>query len=221
MGNNVAGELGMHPQLALPPPSSHGLRRHLLLVRTVVRVGLVIILILELSSIWTFCRFVVLQQDIFAQGSRIEVEYQRRQNLLLQLSELAKAYAQHETDLMNYVSDARALAKSSQKLRSVLGPAKGAQVEKVFSKLIALAEHYPTIKADRSYAALLAKTATTENRIAKAREEYAALMNKYNLAVQTFPNVAFAEAFGFTPMDVYMPEIDPMPAKDSRFFFIY
>lgn len=189
--------------------------------RAATRIALVMLLISELFVVQVFTRFVKLQQDIFAQGSRIEVEYQRRENLIPHLTEISRNYARHERELMNYVSDARALKKYSDKMRGLVGPAKGAQMEKVVSKLIALAEQYPNLKAEQSYQALMAKIVITENRIASAREEYVRLINEYNRRVQTFPYATFARFLRFHKIDFYMPEKELAPGKDKKFFFIY
>ena len=190
-------------------------------VRRTVRVLLTLILIYVVIASFCFCKFVTMQQEIFKYGSQLEVEYQRRGNLIPRLSEIAKNYAQHERNLMTYISDARTLKKSSEKLVKVLGPAKKMQVEKVFSKLIALAEQYPNLKADQSYQSLMSKIVITENRIALKREGYAVMINKYNLKIQTFPYIIFAKIFSFESINVYDPNKNPMPEKDNRFFFVY
>jgi LemA protein len=203
-------------------PSQNGEGRRLQLkFRTVVRAALAALLVLQLAAVHFFCKFVRMQQNIYLASSRIEVEYQRRENIIPRLAEIARLYAQHERGLMDYVSDARALQKASPKLMSALGPAKAAQVERVFTKLIALAEQYPNLKADQSYQALMAKNVTTENRIAKAREEYADLINKYNQTVLQVPGVFFAKPLRFAPMAVYNPDKEPMPLRDHKLYYIY
>jgi len=190
-------------------------------LRTSIRLLLGIILASEFTLIHFFGKFVTMQHEIFEKGSRLEVEYQRRENDLPQLLTITKAYSRHERGLMNYVSDARALEKSARKLKALLGPEKGAQIGKVVSSLIALAEQYPNLKAEQSYQALMEKTVATENRIAAAREAYNAKICSYNRTVQTFPDVMYARFLKFEPMDVYAPQKDPMPAKAGRFCFIY
>ena len=190
-------------------------------LRTAIRLLLGIILASEFTLIHFFGKFMIMQQEIFAKGSRLEIEYQRRENHLPRLLTITKAYSRHERGLMNYVSDARALEKSARKLKALLGPAKGAQIGKVVSSLIALAEQYPNLKADQSYQALMEKTVVTENRIAAAREEYNARICSYNRTVQSFPDVMYARFLKFEPMDIYAPQKDPTPAKAGRFCFIY
>jgi LemA protein len=190
-------------------------------LRTVIRLLLWALLILELVLIHYFGIFVITQQQVFTLGSRIEVEYQRRENLLPRLSMINKEYSRHELGLMNYVSDARSLEKSAEKLKSLLGPAKAAQAGQVFTKLIALAEQYPNLKADQSCRVLMEKTVATENRISAAREKYNAMICHYNLEVTTFPTSLFAKFLNFEPMDVYEPQKEPKPAENGRFTFVY
>ncbi|MBI4669151.1 MAG: LemA family protein [Elusimicrobia bacterium] len=190
-------------------------------LRTVIRLILWMVLVCEFILIHCFGTFVIMKQEAYMAGSRLEIEYQRRENLLPRLLTITKAYSRHERELMNYVSDARALGKSAEKLKKILGPEKGAQVGKVFAKLIALAEQYPDLKADQSYKALMEKTVAAENRVAAAREEYNGRIFKYNLKLTTFPYVMFARPLKFEPMDIYNPEKEPVPAKNVRFYFVY
>jgi len=192
-----------------------------LTIRAAARISLAMVLVSQLIVIGYFNKFVTMQQDIFAQGALIEVEYQRRENLVPRLAEISKEYARHERELMNYTSDARAVKKYSDKLKAAVGPAKSAQMDRVVSKLIALAEQYPNLKAEQSYQALMAKIVITENRVASAREEYVRLINEYNRTVQTFPYATFAMFLKFEKINVYMPEKELAPGKDKRFFFIY
>lgn len=190
-------------------------------VRAMARIVLGMLLISELVIIQFFEKFVGMQQAIFAQGSRIEVEYQRRENLIPHLAEISKNYARHERELMNYTADARALKSSAEKLRGAVGPDRSVRMDRVVSKLIALAEQYPDLKAGQSYQALMAKILTTENRIAAARGKYVSLTNEYNRTVQTFPYATFARFLRFEKINIYMPEKEPAPSRDKRFFFIY
>lgn len=161
------------------------------------------------------------QQYVFMHASRVEVEYQRRQNLVPRLEAIAKKYAEHERQLMRYVADARSLKQTYEKLGRFMDPAQKAQAQRAVIKLMALAEQYPDLKADKSYEALMAKIVATENRVASERAAYVSRLNDYNRQIQTFPGVLFARLYGFRPMEVYIPERDPMPLKDRRFFFIY
>lgn len=137
------------------------------------------------------------------------------------LTEVTKNYTKYELELMRYIADVRVLQKSCEKFKGSLDPEKKAQVERVMLKLTVMAEQYPDIKAEHSYQALMAKNVRTENRIAKAREKYADLIGEYNNRVQTFPYILFAKLFSFEKVCQYIPEKEPMPEKNNRFFFVY
>lgn len=190
-------------------------------LRTALRLLLGIILVYQFVLVHFFGIFVIMQQEVYMAGSKLEIEYQRRENLLPRLLTVTKAYSAHERGLMNYISDARALGKSADKLKKVLGPEKSAQAGRAIARLIALAEQYPNLKADQSYRALMEKTVAAENRIAAAREEYNRQIYKYNVKVRAFPYVTFALMFGFGPLDVYQPEQEPVPARNEKFYFVY
>ncbi|MDO8804563.1 MAG: LemA family protein [Elusimicrobiota bacterium] len=189
--------------------------------RATLRIVLVMVLIAELATIHFFRVFVALRQEICIQASRLEVEYQRRDNLIPRLAVIAGDYARHERALMTYVSDARALQKYTGKLKGLSGPESGARLERGASRLVALAEQYPDLKADRSYQALMAKLTATENRISAARKSYAALVNEYNREVITFPHITFARLLQFHKIESYSPQKDTESGRNNRFFFIF
>lgn len=189
--------------------------------RMLIRLILTLVLAFVIYLAHIFSVFAEMQQQIYAQGSRLEVEYQRRANLIPNLTEVTRNYSQYEQELLRYIADVRVLQMSYEKFKGGLEPAKKAQIEKVVLRLVAMAEQYPDLKAERSYQALMAKNVTTENRIARARERYAVLIGEYNATVQAFPYNMFARVFHFEKLDQYVPERDPMPERDERFFFIY
>jgi LemA protein len=189
--------------------------------RAALRIFLFFVLLCQYAVIHYFHIFVVMQQEIYAQASGIEVEIQRRNNLIPRLADIARTYAAHERELMQYAADARTLRQSSQKLEGLLGPAQRADAERLVARLVALSERYPNLKAARSYQAFMLKNVTTENRIASARDHYVTLINAYNQAVVTFPGNVFAFFLKFEPMNNFVPDKDQSPIGNKRFFFIF
>ena len=190
-----------------------------LLTYLVMGTPIVAVVAVALLFVFYFNKFVTLQQDAFAQGSRIEFEYQRRADLIPKIVDMALEYAEHERALFKFVADARELKLAGEKLENTLGAVKNPQINKSLSKLMALAEQYPNLKATQSYQVLMKKIETTEDRISSARGKYSALINKYNKTVCSFPDNMFAFAMGFGILQPYHPKKEPMPLRDKMIFW--
>lgn len=221
MNNSIGDEVKAlyGKELAEKPPKITG-RKSKLLTYIVIGVPGVAVIIAWLVIVHYFAKFVTMQQHIYAQGSRIEIEYQRRADLIPKLIGIAKEYAQHERDLFKYVSDARDLQKMAEKMESELGTIKAAEIEKSIAKLMALAEQYPDLKATQSFQDLMEKVQTAEDRIASMRETYAAFIRKYNTTMDSFPDAVFALLLRFKKIEPYHPEKDPMPIRNNRIFWM-
>lgn len=136
------------------------------------------------------------EQASAAQG-QIEVQLQRRADLIPNLVQTVKGYAQHEEAVFTQVAQARA---------GVLGAVQGhdpqqmadanAQLTGALGRLIAVAEAYPQLKADAGFLRLQDELAGTENRIAVARTDYNGAVQTYNAYIRQFPAVLMAKMTG-------------------------
>ena len=133
--------------------------------------------------------------------SQIDVQLQRRYDLIPNLVEAVKGYAGHEKGVFEAVTQARAAAINAQ------GPAQQGQAENVVSgalkSLFAVAEAYPELKANQNFAALQEELSGTESKIAYARQFYNDTVQSYNTKVQTFPTTFIANAFGFKQREYF------------------
>ena len=142
-------------------------------------------------------------KNAFAQ---IDVQLQRRHDLIPNLVESTKAYLKHESQTLQNVIAARNQAVAARGVAAA-NPADGAAIQGLLGaegaltgamgRLFAVMEAYPNLKADQTIARLMEELSSTENRVAFARQAYNDAVMHYNTVRETFPNVVFAGAFGF------------------------
>lgn len=145
-------------------------------------------------------RIQTLDEAAGAAQSQIEVQLQRRADLIPNLVNTVKGYAQHEEQVFTTVAQARAgllnavqsgdaeqMANANNTMTSALG------------RLLAVAEAYPNLKADQNFIRLQDELTGTENRIAVARNDYNQAVNAYNAYIRQFPQVITAKVTGARP----------------------
>lgn len=137
-----------------------------------------------------------------ARRADVDRELQRRKNLIPNLVLAVENYAVHEQLVFKHVSDARDTMKTLKNMDQ-LGTAAvaGGDLSKTLSRLIALAEQYPLLKATQSIQDLMKEAAETENRIADAKKEYNRVSEIYNQYRTVFPGNVFAFIYRFPPVD--------------------
>jgi LemA protein len=128
---------------------------------------------------------VVSQATIKSSWAQVETMLQRRYDLLPNLAETVKGYAAHEKEVFEEVARARSQWATAQTpgQRQALAP----QMEGALSRLLAVSEQYPNLKASEQFLALQYQLEGTENRIAVARTRYNDALREYNSQVQQFP----------------------------------
>jgi LemA protein len=140
-----------------------------------------------------------------AAWSEVVNQYQRRADLIPNLVNTVKGYATHEKDTLEAVTRARAAATSFQITPEVLNNPEAFQkfqqvqgeLSNALSRLMAVSENYPQLKADASFRDLQSQLEGTENRITVARQRYIAAVQDYNVTVRSFPTNLTAMMFGY------------------------
>jgi LemA protein len=171
---------------------------------------LILGLLLVLSASLSGCGYNDLQsndEQIKASWSEVVNQYQRRADLIPNLVNTVKGYAAHEKDVLTEVTQARAAATSMQVTPEVLNdPAAFAKFQAAqgalsgaLSRLLAVSENYPNLKADANFRDLQAQLEGTENRITVARNRYIQSVQAYNVSVRSFPSNLTAMAMGYKP----------------------
>lgn len=153
-------------------------------------------------------RFIGLRNRFKNAFAQIDVQLKRRYDLIPNLVETARGYMKHERDTLEAVIAARNQAASAT-ARAAGDPANAASVQQMataegalaatLGHLFALSEAYPDLKANENMMQLTEELASTENRIAFARQAYNDEVTLYNTALQLFPGSIIAGMFAFAP----------------------
>ena len=154
---------------------------------------IIVLILLYIGS--TYNSFVVLRNKVKVQWAQIDVKLKRRFDLIPNLVETVKGYASHEKDTLEAVVKARNEYLSSDTPEGKMEA--NNDLNKVVTKLFALAESYPELKADTSFRELQSTLTETEDKISYARQFYNDVVMKYNNKVEVFPSNIVAGMFGF------------------------
>lgn len=173
---------------------------------------IIIIVVIALFVIITFNSLVVKRNQVKNGWYQIDVQLKRRYDLIPNLVETVKGYAAHEREIFEKVAEARSMALGA---KTVSEAAKANnQLTETLKTLFAVAENYPQLKANENFLRLQEELATTENKIAFARQFYNDVVMSYNIAIQRFPSSIIAGIFKFNTEDFYsIPETEKEPVK--------
>lgn len=181
-------------------------------------IALIIIVVIVVGLAGTvisrYNTLVQLNEDVSMSLSQIDNQLQRRNDLIPNLVETVKGFAEQEKEIFESVADARAAMMGAG---SVEDKAEAdAQLTGALSRLIAISESYPELKSDANFRQLADELAGTENRIAFARQDYNDVARRFNSTAKQFPMNIFAGMFGFDSADYFeasegadqVPEVD-------------
>lgn len=166
---------------------------------------IIIIAISALAVLWgvkSYNNLVRLDESVSSSWSQVENVYQRRADLIPNLVATVKGYAEHESETLEAVVKARAAATQtnisdlSEESVKNFQAAQG-QLSSALSRLIAVVENYPDLKANENFKDLQAQLEGTENRIAEARRSFNETAKTYNTEVRSFPANIIASIFKF------------------------
>ena len=155
----------------------------------------VIVIIVVVALVALYNNLVKLRNRVDNAWAQIDVQLQRRQDLIPNLVETVKGYASHESGTLQAVTEARAAVARATT------PADKMQAEGVLTGalrgLFAVAEAYPELRANAGFQQLQAQLAETEDKVSYMRQSYNDTVMRYNTAIQTFPAVLLAGPLGF------------------------
>ena len=170
--------------------------------------GLIAVIILALIALVVFGQYVTVRKTLVSKNeavksawSEVDVNLQRRADLIPNLVETVKAYAKQEQTVFGDIANARSALLSARSPSDKI--AANNQLDGALGRLLAIAENYPQLKSNENFLRLQDELAGTENRIAVARKRYNEGLQDYNTYVQQFPASVFAGWAGFKPNDAY------------------
>lgn len=191
------------------------------------KTGLVIGAIVVVLAIWCYSAYnglVEKQESATTALSNVQATYQRRADLIPNLVNTVKGYATHERETFEAVTKARNAATQVHLDAADATPEKLAQYQKAqgdiaaaLSRLIAVSERYPELKANENFKDLQIQLEGTENRINEARQKYNEQVQVYNVAVRKFPNNILAGIFGFERMSKFEADAAAQKAPAVNF----
>ncbi|MBE6158645.1 MAG: LemA family protein [Firmicutes bacterium] len=164
-------------------------------------VVLVIVVLLVLWVISTYNSLVSLRNKVKDQWAQIDTVLKRRFDLIPNLVETVKGYAKHESETLEAVIAARNTYVSASAPEDQM-KADG-ELTKAISKLFALSEAYPELKANENFNSLQKELSETEDKIQYARQFYNDIVRKYNTKRETFPTVLIAGMLGFKEVNFF------------------
>ena len=167
----------------------------------------------------------VKDEAVTASWSEVQNQYQRRADLVPNLVNVVKGYAKHEEQVLTEVTQARANVAGLKVDKEVLeDPAlfekyqqAQAQMTSALSRLIAVSENYPDLKANEQFRDLQVQLEGTENRIAVARNRYITTVQDYNGYVRQFPQVMTAKVIGMKTKENFKAEASSQKAPTVSF----
>ena len=170
--------------------------------------GLILIIVLALIALLAFGQYVGVRNTLVtkneavkASWSQVDIVLQRRADLIPNLVETVKGYAQQEQTVFGDIAKARSALLSAGSPQEKI--AANGQLDGALGRLLLIVENYPQLKSNENFLRLQDELAGTENRIAVERKRYNDTLQDYNTYVQQFPHNIFAGWAGFKANEAY------------------
>ena len=188
----------------------------------------VILVVLFIGYQWfrgMYNSLVTLDEGVTSAWAQVQNQYQRRLDLIPNLVEVVKGYAAHEREVFEKVAEARSNVGKLQITPEVLKDPQlfqkfqqaQAGLTSALSRLLAVAENYPQLKANENFLQLQSQLEGTENRIAVERQRFNQIVQEFNTKVRLFPTSLFAGMFGFGPKQYFQAEPGAEKAPQVKF----
>lgn len=188
--------------------------------------GIIVVLVFILYRLFagTYNNMVVKEEEVTNQWAQVENVYQRRMDLIPNLVNTVKGYADFEKSTLTAVIEARASAtqikvdpknltpEALQKFQQSQG-----ELSSALGRLMVVAEQYPNLKANQNFLELQAQLEGTENRIAVERNKFNDMAKQFNQYVRSFPQNMMAGLYGFSPKAYFEADAGANKAPEVKF----
>jgi LemA protein len=183
--------------------------------RTLLQAAVLAVCALPLTGC-SYNTFVRQEEAVKAQWAQVESQLQRRSDLIPNLVETVKGFAQHEESVYKDIADARSRLLAAKSPEESIAAAN--QQTSALGRLLAVVENYPNLKSNEQFNRLMDELAGTENRLAVERMRYNERVQEYNTARRQFPGNLTAKMFGFKEYPFYEvpPEAKQLPKVDFK-----
>jgi len=159
--------------------------------------------------------FVQLEEDVNQSYAQIENQLQRRLDLIPNLVETVKGFADQEQDVIDSVTEARSNLAGAEGVSEQAEA--DAELSGALSRLLVVVENYPEIRSSENFQQLSDELAGTENRIAVARQDYNGTVSEFNRKARSFPGNMIAGIFGFGEKEYFEADPDASEAPEVDF----
>lgn len=166
--------------------------------------GIIVLLIIFVISIYN--SLVTLKQRVKNAWSQIDVQLQRRFDLIPNLVECVKGYMSHEEDVLTKVTELRTSWANASTISEKVELDN--QLSGALKTIMAVSENYPDLKASQNFSELQEELRNTENKISYSRQFYNDTTTRYNTKLELFPSNIIAGMFHFTPETLFKTESD-------------
>jgi len=195
-------------------------------MKKLIWIGLIVVLVIVIYNFFagSYNKMVSKGENVTRAWQDVESDYQRRLDLIPNLVNTVKGYADFEKSTLTAVIEARAAATqvkidpanlNEESLRNF--QAAQGQLSGALSRLLVTVERYPDLKANQNFLELQAELAGTENRIKVARNKYNETVQDYNTYIKTFPRNMLAGMFGFTAKTYFEADAAASKAPEVKF----
>lgn len=188
----------------------------------ILLIGLGVVLVFSMCG--SYNKAVTKDEAVKNAWANVESDYQRRADLIPNLVNTVKGYANFEQQTLTQVVQARAAATQVKIDANNLTPEAIARFEQAqqslsqgLGRLLAVAENYPELKANENFMSLQTQLEGTENRIKVARNGFNTAVNDYNAYIRRFPTNLFAGIFGFAPKGYFQSTPGSEKAPEVKF----
>jgi LemA protein len=183
--------------------------------RTLLQAAVLSLCVVPLTGC-SYNTFVKQEVAIKAQWAQVENQLQRRNDLIPNLVETVKGFAQHEESVYKDIADARSRLLAAKSPEESIAAAN--QQTSALGRLLAVVESYPNLKSNEQFNRLMDELAGTENRLSVERMRYNERVQEYNTSRRQFPSNVTAKMFGFKeyPFFEVPPEAKQVPKVDFK-----